>query len=180
MKGISNNKGNKAKIELEIPTDSYLKLTDEFGGGTINDLLTMNGERINPPFIITLDKFHIQRISENNLDRTQVIESNEFPMFFAFGKGAETHQYQLNVLDGKENMLGEDMSWLDTYEDFYRVARPHTILDYDLTMRIYYSDRKLKGIWYNMNYDKNSQNDKVVGVSFKFFVISKKRRVTVE
>ena len=47
-------------------------------------------------------------------------------------------------------------------------------------MTIIYSDKKIKGIWYNMNYDKNSENDKVVGVSFKFFVIQKKRRVSID
>lgn len=181
MIGTTNNKGDKAKIEVFIPPDSLGPLKDEFEHKTIDKLLKLNKEEVpsSPPYTITLDKFHIQRISENNVDKTQVIESNEFPMFFAFGKGAETHQYQLNVLDGKENLLGEDGNWLKIYEDFYEVMRPHTILDYELKMSIYYSDKVIHGIWYNMNYDKNSQNDKVVGVNFKFFVISKERRAEV-
>lgn len=182
MIGTVNNKGDKAKIELFIPPESLKPLKDEFGNTEVDDLLRLTRDEVpsTPPYKIILDKFHIQRISENNVDKTQVIESNEFPMFFAFGEGAETHQYQLNVLDGKENMLKEDAGWLNIYEDFYKLARPHTILDYELQMSIIYSDKKINGIWYNMNFDKNSQNDKVVGASFKFFVISKERRVEIE
>jgi hypothetical protein len=179
--GVANKKGTKAKITLEIPEGKLKDVRDALGEQTVNDLLRLKTGELptTGPYKIVLDKFHIQRISENNLDRTQVIESNDFPMFFAFGKGAETHQYQLNVLDGKKNMLGEDAGWLDIFEDFYDVARPHNIIDYEMEMNIIYSDRKLNGIWYNMNYDKNSQSDKVVGVAFKFFVISKERRVKV-
>jgi len=182
MRGVSNNKGNKAKIKLTIPNKYIEDVRNDFNTEMVNNLLRLKNGTIPPngPYTIELDKFFIQRISENNLDRTQVIESNEHPMFFAFGEGAETHQYQLNVLDGKENMLGENVDDLNYYEDFYELARPHTILDYEMEMTIIYSDKKIKGIWYNMNYDKNSENDKVVGVSFKFFVIQKKRRVSID
>jgi hypothetical protein len=181
LRGTSNNKGEKAKIKLVIPNDKIENVRNDFDRKIIDELLRLKNGEIPPngPYEIELDKFYIQRISENNLDRTQVIESNEHPMFFAFGEGAETHQYQLNVLDGKENMLGENTNDLEYYEKFYDFARPHTILDYEMEMTIIYSNKRIKGIWYNMNYDKNSQNDKVVGVSFKFFVIKKRRRTAV-
>jgi len=171
----------KGKITLEIPQKNLETLRNRFGRTMIDNLIMMGRSTFpeSGPYIITLDKFHIQRAGESNIDRNQIVESNEFPMFFSFGKGAETHDYSMQILDGGTNLLGEDADWLDTFEDFYELSRPHNILDYEMDLTIYYSDRMYRGIWFNMSYQKNAELDKVVAANFKFFVIDKARRVQV-
>jgi len=173
--------GQKGKIILEIPEKNLQTLREDFGASKVDELIMMD-KNIYPeegPYYIKMDKFHIQQVSESNLDRSQIVETNEYPLFFSFGKGAETHSYSMQIIDGGRNLLGEGAHWLDLYENFYALARPHNILDYEMDFTLYYSDKMLRGIWYNMNYQKNAEMDKVVGANFKFFVIDKTKRAQV-
>lgn len=181
MIGVTRKEGTKGKIILEIPEENFQQLRDDFGQSEIDELIMMDKEKYpeEGPYFIKLDKFHIQQISESNLDRNQIVETNEFPMFFSFGKGAETHSYQMQIIDGGRNLSGQGAFWLDLYERFYELARPHNILDYNMDFTMYYADKRVRGLWYNMSYQKSSEMDKVVGANFKFFVIEKSKRAQV-
>lgn len=177
MRGVPKKTNKKATITLEIPEESLDPMREDFGAEKINNLLGDNNKK---PYRIKMDKFFLKQINRNPKDKYQIIETNEFPILFTFGKGAELHSYQISILNGaKENFLGEDTAWLDDYEDFFDITRAHSIVDYNLNFNLSYGDRSFDGIWFDMSFNESAELDKITGASFKFFVTRKYKKPKV-
>lgn len=176
--GVNNKTLKKATIILTIDSEKQLEKMKEKIGTEVDELIDKLGseETKEAPYEIIMDKFFLQRINRTPKDRYQIMETNEYPILFAYGEGAEMHQYSISVLNGSEkNLSEEDYNWLDDYELFFKIARLHNLVDFGLNLTIEYSNRIYEGLWFDMQYDENAQLDKITGANFRFFVIEKRK-----
>ena len=179
MPGRSNFEDKKARITLELPepdTEVYEKYTDNFDIEEVEEKIGLETEEEDQPTVLVLEDFFLSAISESYPERTQIIETNEFPIMFGFGEGARIFQFEISVFDDKDR---EDFDWLTFLKKFHRICKATTIIDYNLDFRIQYNQEEFKGVWFNMNFQKNSQRDKVVLGNFKFFVLKEKQLPTI-
>lgn len=165
----------KARLELEIPSEQvFKKIKKDFGEERINSLLKKL--KFNPsikPLKIVVDKFILRSANIVPPDKVQIVDTNEAPVFFAFGERAEVNSYSIALLNNpREQLSKDDHNWFKIFKEFHKIFRPTTIVDYGLELRLYYDNTVHEGIWFNMMYQQDADSEKIVGANFQWFSIS--------
>ena len=169
----------KAKIKFEFPKELREdgKLFKPFEG--IYNKYKTNDD---PPYKIVFDKFRLQNANRQKKDRTQIHETNLYPIITSFGPKAKIYQFQLRLRNSKTGsaeqfydsddnpLTKQDYNWFEEFELLYDILNPKVVMDYGLKMYVEYDDKVFRGVWLDFNSRENAQNDNVVNCNFQFVV----------
>lgn len=173
---------NKAALVLTIPSDEVAQKLSEahdknrFGG--------LSWEEFIRPFQLqfphdknqlTIKEFILENDHQPNRSRFQVVETNESSILFMFGDQARIFTYQLRLLQGGFNLVGQDTDWFSRLENFYHRFNGTIIASYGLKLSLQF-DREIHDIvWLNFDAQRSADTDTLASVTIQAFVVNKKR-----
>lgn len=155
---IATKKDQEAVIRV-VTTDKIYKADQSKGAKKVNPL-----KQVIPPFT----KFFLESVTENRMEKAQVIETfGEFVAFF-FGSRPEVYQFSGRLLNTKDHDWKNDFQ--ENYENFLRGTKA---VENDSTVFIQYDDVLAEGFLMNCHLEYHGVTNNECPFNFSMLVINR-------